>query len=78
MAFGVMSNERAVDCLVPLEDLSALAPVDIDVQRIGEGALVHRLPAGRFEDAEKAVDLRRQLVLLALDQCNASGVQQAE
>jgi hypothetical protein len=37
MSTGVVADERSVDRLVVFEDIASLAPVDIDVQRIGEG-----------------------------------------
>jgi hypothetical protein len=58
VAFGVVIDESVIGVPVPIEDIGALAPVDVDLQRIGDRALVHRFPASRVKDAEKAVNLR--------------------
>jgi hypothetical protein len=47
----VVIDERAVDRLVPLANVRALALVDIDIQFIGENSFMHWLPPCRFEDS---------------------------
>ena len=73
MTVVVVGDEGAVDGLVPLADVRALALVDIDFQGVGDGAFMDGIASSLLEHGKKGLDLGRQCVPLSVDQCDAAG-----